>query len=222
MKDLCQPHENNALFGIDLEYLQQSIAAIPVSSKVPQNVTDLLDVAKKLLLYCYYEWDLYTVCFGYLFLVSETAIETRFMQELPETCVLIKKKDRIVMLKSYDALFSKLLEGWRIEGHEKVHGSLGSIINWLSSTACLPERNNAFIMNTLRELRNYAAHLSSKHLWPPAVVVCQLWMVTDFVNCLYDHDCHASEPKILKELREHYGALIDETRLLSENHHQNQ
>jgi hypothetical protein len=222
MKDLCQPHENNALFGVDLQCLQQSITAIPVSPKVPTSITELLDVARKLLLYCYYEWDFYTVSFVYLFLISETAMKTRFVQQLPEPCTIVRKDAHIAVAKNYDILFSKLHKGWRIEGYERINGSLGSISAWLMTNVPLPERHNEFVVNTIRDLRNYAAHLSMKHLWPPAIVIQQLWKVTDFINCLYDPHCHASEPKILKESRERYRALDDEGLPLAEDDSQNQ
>lgn len=210
MKDLCQPDETNRDFNITIESLKESVAMVSISEKVLQKFQELLEVAKKLYLYSYYEWDFYTVCLIYLLLLSETAIKERFLQELPQECKLVKKECVEKVQKSYTIIYERLFKRWRLVGYEKVDGSLLSIAHWLKEHNILPDRFNEFVLETLIKLRNYAAHLEAKHLWPPAIVIQTFWKVVDLVNCLFDIEAHNSEPEALKKMRAEYEALYRE------------
>jgi hypothetical protein len=212
MKKLCEPDPRSSLFNITTETLRESLSKVLVSPRVPKKIQEMLEFAKKICLYAYYEYDFYSLCTIYLFLLTETAIKERFLHELPQKCKLIKKGKSESVTKSYNAIYERLQKGWKIDGFREISHSLDSILKWLKEHQILPQRISEYQIDLLRQLRNDAAHLKSKDIYPPAMVIPMIWLLTDFVNCLYDPEVHGKEPNAIKQTREYYKSISEETK----------
>lgn len=210
MKDLCTPDKRNINFNITLDSLRSSLSEVVISGKVPERITKMIEVAQKLYLYAFFEYDLYTVSMIYLALLTETAIKERFLIELPANVELIKKGERKIIGCRYSGIYGKLQKGWKIKGFEKINYSLKSIMDWLIQCNVLPDRYKQFEVDSLRNVRNMSAHLESKEIYPPGMAIQFYLRTADFVNCLFDPTVHNNEPTILKETREQYKNVIQQ------------
>ena len=215
MKDLCKPDPRNSVFNITPETLEESLSKVKISRKVPKKIQEMLEFSKKICLYGYYEYDFYTLSSVYLFLLTETAIKERFLNELPKKCHLRKKNKLKEITKNYRAVYDHLWKGWSIEGYEKVNRSLGSILKWLYDHQVLPKRVSEFETKTLKNLRNESAHLTRKNILTPGMVIPILWKVIDFVNCLFDPKVHNKEPESLRRTREFYTEVFQEAKKIT-------
>ena len=204
IKDLCQVDGRNKEFGITIAHLEDALDKIDVSPKVPNDVLEMIVLARKICLYSYFEYDLYSIFLIYLFLIVETAAKFRFLQEWPHKCIMTKKKESKVVNKDFQSVFDNLRKGWRIKGNKKVNGSLTSVLKWLNAQGIIPERIRIKDINTIRDLRNKSAHLMRKNIITPAIAMGIFWRLVDFVNCLFDPSLHDKEPIILREMREQY------------------
>ncbi len=127
MNDFCEPDIRNKPVNMTIERLEESLNKVDVSSKVPEKIHGMLDFAKKICMYGYYEYEFYTLSSIYLFLLTETAIKERFLEELPEECILTKKKQKKIEKKHYSAIYDILLKHLRNKGFEDISQSLKSI-----------------------------------------------------------------------------------------------
>lgn len=201
VKDLCQVDDRNKAFGISIEQLDKSLDEIQISPLVPESILDMTVLARKICLYSYFEYDLYSIFLIYLFLIVETAAKFRFLQEWPHKCIMTKKKESKVVNKDFQSVFDNLRKGWRIKGNKKVNGSLTSVLKWLNAQGIIPERIRIKDINAIRDLRNKSAHLMRKNIITPAIAMGIFWRLVDFVNCLFDSSMHDNEPVILREMR---------------------
>lgn len=62
MKELCRSDKRNLAFGISLETLKDILSQVPASEKVPVKIREMLEFAKKICLFGYYDYDFYTLC----------------------------------------------------------------------------------------------------------------------------------------------------------------
>ena len=127
MNDLCEPDARNKAFNITIKSLEEGLAKVDISPKVPQKIREMLDFAKKIYIYGYYEYEFYTLSSIYLFLLTETAIKERFLAELPEKCILTKKTQKKIVKKHYSAIYDSLLNHLKSKGFEDISQSLKSI-----------------------------------------------------------------------------------------------
>jgi len=210
MKDLCTPDKRNIKFDITLDSLRGSLNEVVISGKVPERITKMIEVAQKLYLYAFFEYDFYTVSMIYLALLTETAIKERFLMELPNNVELVKHGERKIARRGFTSIYENLRKGWTIKGFEKINYSLKSIMNWVTQHNILPERYKQFEVDSLRNVRNMSAHLKSKEIYPPGMAIQFYLRTVDFVNCLFDTTVHNNEPTILKEIREQYKNVIQQ------------
>jgi len=127
MNDLCKPDIRNKPMNITIKRLEESLGKIDISPKVPEKIHEMLDFAKKICMYGYYEYEFYTLSLIYLFLLTETAIKKRFLEELPEKCILTKKTQKKIVKKHYSAIYESLLKHLESKGFEDISQSLKSI-----------------------------------------------------------------------------------------------
>jgi hypothetical protein len=127
MNNFCEPDLRNKAMNITIKSLEEGLSKVDISSKVPKKIREMLDFAKKICIYGYYEYEFYTLSTIYLFLLTETAIKERFLEELPEECILTKKTQKKIVKKHYSTIYDSLLKHWKIEGFEDVNQSLKSI-----------------------------------------------------------------------------------------------
>jgi len=183
------------------------VSRIEISKKVPRKINEMLDFTRRMILYGYYNFDFYTQTAIYLFLITESAIKERIYEEFPEKCPMIKDGKTEIVTKNYRVIFQRLREDWQLIGFEKLGHSLDSIVRVLKTEQVLPKRIGDTEIEILRQLRNSAIDLTRTEPYSPAVVIPIYWQIVDFINCLYDKNFHESEPKALKQLREHYRML---------------
>ncbi|MFA5031676.1 MAG: hypothetical protein WC614_01525 [bacterium] len=197
--------------GLTLEHFEKAInKEVPISNKVPEKICEMLELAKKICFYAYYEYDFYWLCNINLFLFTETAIKERFLDALPRECKLIKKEQSRTMIKDIN-IYKFLRERWRIVGYEDVDASLKSILKWLKKEKIIPKRiDNDRQLEAISNLRNSAAHLHGKSVYNFAMAIPILWVTIDFVNCLFDTECHDKEPECIKRQREDYERHMKE------------
>jgi len=210
MTELCQPDKRNLDSGVSLENLVKALSQVPISEKVPNKIREMLEFAKKIWLYGYYEYDFYTLCSIYLFLLVETAIKERFLDELPKQCQLVKNGKSEIVNKNYEIIYQRLWQGWTITGFEKVGRSLKSIPNWFKEHQVLPARIGEKEVDLLRKLRNEAAHLTGKDVYTPAMAIQMIFKITDLINCLFDPQFYNKEPAALKNGREYHEKISQE------------
>jgi len=203
-KTLCQPDKRNLEHGIDLNAMKDLLSQVPMSNKVPARTRELFDFARQVCLYGYYEYEFYSLCAAYLFLLTETAIRDRFVNELPDKCHLLRGKESLIVNRNYDIIMQRLWEGWVLVGFEEVGTSLWSILKWLKKNSVLPERIGKKEIELIRQLRSDTIHLRSIDAYAPTLIIPVLWKITDLLNCLYDPSVHDrdKEPKILKQQKE--------------------
>lgn len=206
-KDLFKPDARNQPFNLTEEDLLDYVSRIEISKKVPKKIGEMLDFTRRMILYGYYNYDFYTQSVIYLFLIAESAIKERIYDELPEKCPMTKDDKTEIIPKDYQVIFQRLREDWQIIGYEKMSRSLGSIVRVLKDEQVLPKRIGESEIEILRQLRNSAIDITRAEPYSPAVVIPIYWEIVDFINCLYDKNCHENEPKALKQLREHYSML---------------
>jgi len=204
---MCQPDKRNLDLGISLETLKDLLSQVQVSQKVPAKFKGTLEFAKQICLYGYFEYDFYTLGLIYVFLLVETAIKERFLNDLPDKCHLIRGKESQLVNKNYEIVYQRLWEGWMIVGFEEVNSSLWSILKWLKKNQILPERIGKKEIELLRQIRSDANHLPVTDFHTPTLVIPVVWKIIDFVNCLFDPAVHDKEPKILKQQKESHKQM---------------
>jgi len=209
IKGLCQPDKRNLDHEITLDTLNDLLSQVPVSSKVPTRIRDLLEFAKQICMYGYFEYEFYSLCATYLFLLTETSIRDRFIAELPDKCHLLRGKESVIVNKNYDVVMQRLWEGWVLVGYEDVNTSLWSILKWLKKSEVLPERIGKKEVELIRQLRSDTIHLRSIDVYPPTLIIPVLWKITDLLNCLFDPSAHDrdKEPKILRQQKESHKQM---------------
>ena len=208
MEDICKPDKRSELFDLTKEQIRVDLSKVPVSDKVPQNIREMLEFTDKICLYGYYEYDFYTLSSIYLFLLAETAIKERLLSELPSECTLIKK-EKTKKIRKGKSIFQYLRKGWKIEDCREVSSSPESIAIWLKKNRILPERIGDRQISLLVQLRNDAAHLTAKDIYMPTQVIPMIWLITDFINCLFDPQVHDKEPDVLVRTKESYRQISE-------------
>jgi hypothetical protein len=206
-KDLFKPDPRNQPFNLTEDDLLDYVSRIEISKKVPKKIAEMLDFTRRMILYGYYNYDFFTQAAIHLFLVAESAVKERIYEELPEKCPMTKDDKTEIINKDFNVIFQRLREGWQIVGFEKLSRSLGSIVRVLKDEGVLPKRIGEPEIEIMRQLRNSAVDVTRAEPYSPAVVIPIYWEIVDFINCLYDKNYHESEPKVLKQLREHYLML---------------
>jgi hypothetical protein len=204
MKEFGKPDSRNESFGITPDVLDDYLGKVPLSDKIPGKIRAMLDYAKKIYKYSYYEYEFYSLGMIYIFLLSETAAKERFLYELPKEIKLKKKNQTIIVNNNYNTVYKHLSEKWRIVNYEEITFSLKSILNWLKKHGILPNRIDNNKIEKQVELRNLSAHLQSHYINMPTIAIPVFWIIVDFVNCLYDPTVHKEEPLILKQQRNEY------------------
>jgi len=127
MNDFCEPDIRNKQMNITIKSLEEGLAKVDIGPKVPEKIHEMLDFAKKICMYGYYEYEFYTLSSIYLFLLTETAVKERFLEELPEECMLTKKTQKKIVKKHYSTIYDSLLKHLEIKGFEDISQSLKSI-----------------------------------------------------------------------------------------------
>lgn len=208
LKKLTEPDRRNESFGITLRFIKQELQKVAISKKVPNKIVTLIDFAKEICLYVYYEYDFFNLSLMYSSLMVETAIKERFLFELPDVCQLKKKKENKRVNKNYNIIYRHLVEHWCIIGFEEIR-SLGSILEWLRAHKIIPERFSENDLKAMIDLRNMSAHIASKDIIPPSMVFPMLWRIFDFINCLFDCEEHRDEPEVIRKTRNFFRGISD-------------
>jgi hypothetical protein len=204
MKELCRLDPRNRSLSVDMKQLESAISTVQLSAKIPQGIREMIDLAKRVFLYGYYEYDFFTLSVQYLFLVAETAAKERILCVLPEDCRLTKGKKSKLVRKNCHTIYENLQKRWVIEGFTEINRTFDSILKFLKAREILPQRISVQFLDSLRQLRNNAAHLTGKDALHPATVVPAFHMVIDFTNCLFDTKSHENEPQAIKQTRAFY------------------
>jgi hypothetical protein len=215
MKEMCQPDPRTLSLNIDMKQLENAISAVQMSEKIPQGIKEMIDLAKRVFLYGYYEYDFYTLSAQYLFLVAETAAKERLLHVLPKECRLIRGKKSKVVRKNCHTMYENLQKRWVIEGFPEINRTLDSILKFLKAREILPQRISMHFLDSLRQLRNNAAHLTGKDALHPATIIPAFHMVIDFTNCLFDTEFHENEPQAIKQTRAFYEEVSKKLSALS-------
>jgi len=221
MRELCKPDIRNKLWNITPKSLEKSLGKVTVSPKVPDKIITMLDFAKKICIYGYYEYEFYSLSLIYLSLLTETSIKERFLIELPKKCTFVKNNKKKIINKDYKNIFKYLLKGWTIKGFESVGRSLPSILEWLLENGILPNRINDFKAKAFKDLRNSSAHLEKLYIHNPAEVIPLFWEVIDFINCLFDTKAHTEKPEAVKNVEEDYEKVYENFEKIKDNNIKN-
>lgn len=202
-----KPDTRNLALNISEENLADYVYGVQLSQQVPATITGAINVARKVIQYAFYSYELYTVAAIHLYLIVESAVKDRLFKELPATCIFTRRGKTEMLQKEYAGVFVRLREGWQIVGFEKLGYTLESIIRWFKNQKLLPDRIGDREIELFRQVNMIMVDISRTEALSPGVLIPYYWKVVDFINCLYDLRMHDHEPRMLETLREQYAML---------------
>lgn len=203
-----KPDTRNLALNISEENLADYVYGVQLSQQVPATITGAINVARKVIQYAFYSYELYTVAAIHLYLIVESAVKDRLFKELPATCIFTRRGKTEMLQKEYAGVFVRLREGWQIVGFEKLGYTLESIIRWFKNQKLLPDRIGDREIELFRQVNMIMVDISRTEALSPGVLIPYYWKVVDFINCLYDLRMHDHEPRMLETLREQYAMLF--------------
>lgn len=202
-----KPDPRNLALNISEENLIDYVYGVELSRQVPASITQAMNIARQVIQYSYYTYELYTVAAIHLYLIVESAVKDRLFRELPATCMLTRRGKTEMLQKDYAQVFARLRDGWQIVGYEKLGYSLVSIIRWFIDQKLLPGRIGDREIDLFHQINMIVVDVSRREAISPGILIPFYWKVVDFINCLYDLRTHDHEPPMLQTLREQYTML---------------
>ena len=170
-----------------LDEVQEELSLIVLIPTVPEDVRRTFGLAKRLHLFGWIEYGLFTVSEHYSFLALEAAVYSRWTKTLPNPVRVQVKSD-----PPFDVISPthyKLFEIWKsCERKLKVEGepfpnTVEKVIGRLQAEGIITA-DERVRMSAAMELRNSLSHLEFAQVFSPGD--CSLWLVAEFINSMFD------------------------------------
>ncbi len=189
--ELLKPDTRCSAFNITPQRLSERLEEIKLNDNLPGEISSQLKVCKKLCSYSYFVYEFATISQGLSFLAIETALKERLRLFYPDGFDFKRKSDGVIKKEKPLSLshFQSLLENreiriMKIEGFFERGVNFADLIEWAVSKVILKERFNDE-GDTIRKLRNAAAHPTNQVIIPPWNAIHGLSINVKFINSLF-------------------------------------
>jgi hypothetical protein len=189
--ELIRADSRCSAFHIDPQGLSERLEEIKLSNNLPKEVSNQIQVCKKLCLYTYFVYEFATIAQGLSFLAIETALKERLRLFYPDGIEFkmkvdgTVKKEKPLSLSHFQALLTnKDLRIQKIDGFFEKGVLLGDLIEWSISKGILNERFNGE-GDVVKDLRNTVAHPIGQTIVSPWSAIHGLSLNVQLINSLF-------------------------------------
>jgi hypothetical protein len=189
--ELIRADSRCSAFHIDPQGLSERLEEIKLSNNLPKEVSNQIQVCKKLCLYPYFVYEFATIAQGLSFLAIETALKERLRLFYPDGIEFkmkvdgTVKKEKPLSLSHFQALLTnKDLRIQKIDGFFEKGVLLGDLIEWSISKGILNERFNGE-GDVVKDLRNTVAHPIGQTIVSPWSAIHGLSLNVQLINSLF-------------------------------------
>lgn len=191
LNELIKADSRCSAFHITPQKVSKRLEKLKLNEKVPEEVLNQIIICKKLCLYSYFVYEFATVGQQLSFLAIETALKERLRLyyldgfDFKNTKTSVIRKEKPHSLTHFQSLLKNdELQFEGIKGFFKRRINMYDLINWAIKKGILKEK---FMGegDTVRNLRNFAAHPSRQMILPPWNAIQTLEINIKLINSLF-------------------------------------
>lgn len=163
--------------GRTIEDLQKDLGKAGLLEEVPEEVRHVFEVARKLCIHGYFQYDFFTVAHLMSFLGLECALKHRFMQFYEHRVPLVKGDEHDVLeTDRFERVFQVLgSHKWKLEGYEQFHPSFKGLAGWAGEVDLISKRSQWLSL----------AHPFGIKIFMPGQAIMILERTADLINELF-------------------------------------
>ena len=156
---------NNKTVQPTIQDHQQAIASLQLIPEVPETIKTIIERAKKLYIYAWYQYDFFTISTHYSVLALESAIKARYFSHFQHNVVITNKKEEEHTFGGTvgyeDVLEYCRRNKWDFKSlcinNERFRYSMKSLRDWLVHKKIITKWERDICENRL-EIRNHLSH----------------------------------------------------------------